>query len=443
MVGSISCLRVRGPFTSQGEVRVPGDKSISHRAAMLLSLSQGEARITGFLASRDCLATVRALCAMGVRVDRTSQSELIIRGVGLNGLSEPDDLIDCGNSGTLMRLILGVLAGHGFTAFLTGDQSLRSRPMGRVIRPLKEMGAAIVARGQDTLPPIAVRGGRLTPISFAPDIPSAQVKSCVLMAGLFSSGITTVSEARRTRDHTERMLEYLGARIRSAGGRIEIEGGTPLNARDIAVPGDISSAAFALCTAAASPGSRLTVRGVGVNPTRIGVFRVLQRMGARVTVDKQWTVNNEDFADLTVTGASLRSVDIGPEEIPDVIDEIPILALTATQCTGTTTIRGAGELRVKESDRLSAIEKMLTSLGADVAVCDNDLRISGPSQLRPSVVDSCGDHRIAMTAAMAAAFIDGAVDVTDTGCIETSFPDFQGFLSKLAGPESVESFGLN
>lgn len=427
----------------QGEVRVPGDKSISHRAAMLLSLSQGEARITGFLSSRDCLATVNALRAMGVEIDQTGGSELAVKGVGLSGLSEPGDIIDCGNSGTLVRLVLGILAGQQFTAFLTGDQSLRSRPMGRVIRPLREMGAFIVARGGDTRLPIAVRGGSLTPISFVPEIPSAQVKSCVLLAGLLSSGITTVSETRRTRDHTERMLEYLGAGIRSSDGRIEVEGRIALVAKDIAVPGDISSAAFALCTAAASLGSRLTVRGVGVNPTRTGVLRVLQRMGARVTVERQWSANNEDFADLTVSGAELQSVDIGPEEIPDVIDEIPILALTATQCAGTTTIRGASELRVKESDRLYTIEKMLTSLGADVEVRGDDLSITGPSRLRPCVVDSCGDHRIAMTAAMAAAFVDGAVDITDTDCIETSFPGFQEFLSGLAGTGSVESFCLN
>lgn len=442
-MGSTSCLRVRGRFVLQGEVRVPGDKSVSHRAAMLLSLSQGEARITGFLRSRDCLATVNALRRMGVQIDQTNESELIVNGVGLRGLSEPHDVIDCGNSGTLVRLILGILAGQRFVAFLTGDQSLRSRPMRRVIWPLREMGAFIVARGDDTRLPIAIRGGSLTPISFAPEISSAQVKSCVLLAGTLANGITVVSETRPTRDHTERMLEYLGAGISSSDGRISVEGRIPLVAKDIAVPGDISSAAFALCTAAASPGSRLTVRGVGVNPTRTGVLRVLQRMGARMVVGKRWSANNESFADLTVTGAELTSVDIGPEEIPDVIDEIPILALTATQCTGTTTIRGASELRVKESDRLYTIEKMLTSLGADVEVHGDDLRISGRSRLRPCVVDSCGDHRIAMTAAMAAAFVDGEVDIADTECIETSFPDFEGFLSELAGPGSVESFRPN
>jgi 3-phosphoshikimate 1-carboxyvinyltransferase len=410
---------------------------------MLLSLSEGEARITGFLASSDCLATLNALRAMGVQIGQTSRSELIVQGVGLNGLSEPHDVIDCGNSGTLVRLILGILAGQRFAAFLTGDQSLRSRPMGRVVRPLREMGALIVGRGGDALLPVAIRGGSLVSISFAPEIPSAQVKSCVLLAGILANGITAVSETRRTRDHTERMLEYLGAKIRSSQGRIDVEGRIPLIAKDIAIPGDISSAAFALCTAAASPGSRLTVRGVGVNPTRTGVLRVLQRMGARVIVEKRWSANNEGVADLTVVGAELRSVDIGPLEIPDVIDEIPILALTATQCTGVTTIRGAAELRVKESDRLYAIENLLTALGADVAVHGHDLRITGRSRLRPCVVDSCGDHRIAMTAAMAASFLDGEINVTGVDCIETSFPDFQGFLSELAGPGSVESFVLN
>lgn len=436
-------LRVKGPFAVQGEARVPGDKSISHRAALLLSLAEGSAKVSGFLRSTDCMATVNALRSMGTVIEFHGEDEMIVRGVGLNGFSEPDDVIDCGNSGTLMRLVLGLLAGQPYAAVLTGDTSLRSRPMGRVIEPLKAMGAIVVARNRDTLPPVTVRGGSLRAISFTPKVPSAQVKSCVLLAGLLADGVTEVNEARKTRDHTERMLEFLGARILSSNGGIRVDGRSRLVARDIHVPGDISSAAFAVCVAAACPGARLTVRGLGINATRTGVLRVLERMGAQIEIASKRSVNNEDVADLVVTGGILRGVDIPAAEIPDIIDEIPIIALIATQCTGVTTIRGATELRVKESDRVSSIEEMLRRLGADVSVLGDDITIRGPSRLRPCAVDSRGDHRIAMTAAVAAAFVDGVVEIRDADCIETSFPGFSRFLKAVSSSGWVESCVLS
>ncbi len=438
----VSGLRVKGPFPVQGEIRVPGDKSISHRAVMLLALSRGKATIKGFLASDDCMATVNAFRSMGVDIRFLDGGDVEVRGVGLRGLSEPGDVIDCGNSGTLMRLILGILAGQPLTAFLSGDASLRSRPMSRVIRPLSEMGATVMARRDGSLPPLAIKGGHLSAISFSPDVASAQVKSCVLLAGILADGITQVNELRPTRDHTERMLDYLGARVSNADGSIRVEGGCELVARDIAVPGDISSAAFALCVAAASPGCRLTVKGVGTNERRAGVIRILERMGASIEIQAKWSANNEDFADLVVTGTSLRGVDISRHEIPDIIDEIPILSLIATQCKGTTTIRGAGELRVKESDRLKGIDRMLTSLGAKVAVSGDDIVIEGQSRLMQCRIDSSSDHRLAMSAAMAAAFVDGVVEVADTDCITTSFPEFTHLLRTMAGDDSVESFSL-
>lgn len=435
-------LRVKGPFSPQGDIKVPGDKSISHRAALLLALSNGTAKVHGFLKSDDCMATVKALRSMGVRIDFENESTLVVTGAGLTGLSEPPDVIDCGNSGTLMRLILGILAGQSFTTFLTGDASLRSRPMDRVIDPLRAMGATILARGRDKHPPIAIRGGSLSQIVYSPPVASAQVKSSILLAGLFADGETEVRELRMTRDHTERMLEYLGAQVFRSAGSVKVRGNCELVAKDIVVPGDISSAAFAICAAAASPGSHLTVRGVGVNPTRTGLLRVLERMGADIEVLDERIVSNEPVADLVVHGKQLQAVVIQPDEIPDIIDEIPILSLVATQCTGTTSILGAGELRVKESDRLLSIEDVLTRLGASVSVIGNDIKVIGPTRLKPCTVESFGDHRIAMMAAMAAAFVDGVIDVRDTGCIDTSFPGFERVLTELSTIDSVESYSF-
>jgi 3-phosphoshikimate 1-carboxyvinyltransferase len=406
-------------------------------------MAEGSAKVSGFLRSADCLATVDALRSMGVSIEFHGEGDMTIRGVGPDGFSEPDDVIDCGNSGTLMRLILGLLAGQPFTAVLTGDASLRSRPMSRVIEPLRTMGATIMARKGDTRPPVTVRGGALSGISFTPSVPSAQVKSCVLLAGLLADGVTEVNEARKTRDHTERMLEYLGANVVSSDDGVRVGGQSRLIARDIVVPGDISSAAFAVCAAAACPGAHLTVRGVGINPSRTGVLRVLERMGAQIEVKSRRCVNNEEVADLVVTGTRLSGVDVPPGEIPDIIDEIPIIALIATQCTGVTTIRGAAELRVKESDRVSSIEEMLKNFGADVSVTGDDITVGGPSRLRPCTVDSHGDHRIAMTAAVAAAFVDGVVEIRDTDCIDTSFPCFIRFLEAVSSSGRVESCVLS
>lgn len=431
-------LRVRGPFSIRGDVEVPGDKSISHRAALLLAIANGTAKINGFLCSTDCMATVDAVRSMGVEVEFVGESQVVVEGVGLSGLAEPSNVIDCCNSGTLMRLVMGILAGQSGTAFLTGDASLRSRPMERVIEPIRSMGATVLARSNDTRPPIVIRGGHLSPIVYTPPVASAQVKSCILLAGLFASGNTEVHESRQTRDHTERMLEYLGARVNREPGRVAVRGRCDLEARDIEIPGDMSSAAFAICTAAASPYSKVVIRRVGINPTRIGVLRVLERMGADIRVSSERVVNNEPVADVKVVGRQLLGTVIGPEEVPDIIDEIPILALIATQCLGTTEILGVGELKVKESDRLQAVEDMLARLGASVTVEGQNIRVNGPANLLPCTIDSRGDHRIAMTAAMAGAFVDGVVEVIGADCIDVSFPGFERFLVNLSRDGSAE-----
>ena len=416
-------IAVRPGGTLHGRIRIPGDKSVSHRAVMLGAIARGTTRVSNFLPGEDCLGTIRAMQALGVPIEGEG-TDWVVTGQGLGGLVDPSDVLDVGNSGTTIRLLLGLLAGSRVFATLTGDASIRRRPMGRVVAPLREMGATILGRQGGTLAPLAVQGTPLTGIRYASPVASAQIKSAVLFAGLYAAGETSVTEPALSRDHSERMLGAMGARIRREGLTVTVEGGYELTAVDVAVPGDISSAAFWLVAAAITPGSELLLENVGVNPTRTGILDVLTAMGADVVRLDERTVAGEVVADLRVRGAALTGADIGGDLIPRLIDEIPILALAAACAEGETVIRDAAELRVKESDRLSAIARELGNLGARVVERPDGLVISGPTRWRGGPVESRGDHRMAMTLALSALVGPEPVVVHGISCVATSYPSF-------------------
>lgn len=407
-----------------GHIRVPGDKSISHRALILGALCDGRVRVSGFLPSLDCLATLDCLEKLGVRVERRGATGLVVHGGGARGLAEPTVVLDAQNSGTTMRLLSGLLAGQGFFATITGDGSLRRRPMRRVVEPLRAMGATILGRAGDTLAPLAIRGGGLRGIDYTLPVASAQLKSALLLAGLGARGRTTVREPAPTRDHTERMLAYLGAEISKTGGAVRLRPGLPLAARALRVPGDLSSAAFPIAAAVLLEGSDLTIEGVGLNPTRTAFLDALRRMGAQVAASRVRAVCGEPVGVLRVRGGPLRATEIGGPEVANLIDEVPILSALATQAEGTTVIRDAQELRVKESDRLHALAVELGRMGARIAERPDGLVIRGPARLRRARVRSYGDHRIAMALYVAGLVATGRTIVTDAECVEISFPGF-------------------
>ena len=413
-------VRPSGPL--RGEIRVPGDKSISHRCLMLAAIADGDTRATGLLEGEDVLATAAAFRAMGVRIEGPYGGEARIGGVGREGLRAPAADIDLGNSGTAMRLLAGLLAGQGFDCSLVGDESLRRRPMRRITEPLSRMGARIdTARGGT--PPIRIHAcGGLAPIDFAAPVASAQVKSGILLAGLYANGRTCVTEPVATRDHTERMLGAFGVAAVRDGLRTCVEGGARLAATEIEVPGDISSAAFLLAAAAGRPGSDLLVRGVGVNPTRTGVLAILGRMGADIELSNRRTAGCEPVADLRVRGAALRGVDVDPALVPLAIDEFPAIFAAAASARGVTRVSGAAELRVKESDRIAASAEALRALGVSARVADDGMEIEGGA-MSGGEVDSAGDHRIAM--AFASAAVTAAVRIRDCRNVATSFPGFE------------------
>ncbi len=386
------------------------------------------------------MATVNAMRLLGVSIRETGPAEITIGGVGLTGLKPPPATIDCGNSGTTMRLLMGILAGQDFSSRLTGDQYLRKRPMDRVIRPLRQMGAKLRSLNDDLakgLAPIEIEGAPLSPISYNSPIASAQVKSAVLLAGLYCQGKTTVSEPYKSRDHTERMLHRFGARVEVESLRVSVNGPASLRAEEIVVPGDISSAAFFLAAAAMISGSELLLRNVGLNRTRTGFLSLLRRMGADIFgADTRDDGLNEPSGNITVRGTDkLKAVHIGAEDIPALIDEVPILAVTALRADGTTVIEGASELRVKETDRLSALAKNLSALGTRVKEEPDGLIIDGPQRICGGTVDSFGDHRIAMAMAVAGLIADGPVTITDTDCVATSFPGFFEVIRKVTWQE--------
>jgi 3-phosphoshikimate 1-carboxyvinyltransferase len=428
-------LRVKRAPHIDTEITVPGDKSISHRAAIIAALSNGTCRLNGFLMGDDCLRTVNALRALGVRIDEPEPDTIIVHGKR-RVLNPPATEIDCGNSATTMRLMAGLLAGQTFESRLVGDSSLSKRPMGRVIAPLQRMGANITAEGPDDTPPLRIRGGSLRGIRYEMPIPSAQVKSAVLLAGLFAKGKTSIVEETQTRDHTERMLRYFFVRTtREENGTISIFGDQVPESRDFRIPGDLSSATYWLAAAAAQPGGHLLVRDVGLNTTRTPVLGVLVRMGAQVREAIEDIDQLEPHGIVEVTGAMLKGTVIQGKEVAQLIDELPVLAVAGALANGTTIIRQAQELRVKETDRIAAIAHNLRVMGAQVIELSDGLEIHGPAPLRGGRVASFGDHRIAMAFAIAGFFADGETIVEEAECAEISYPGFKIALEKLMTPK--------
>ncbi len=425
-------LSARGPL--KGTVTVPGDKSVSHRAAIIGALADGALQVSNFAPGRDCAHTLRCLASLGVEIERCG-SELLIYG-RKGALSEPSQVLDCGNSGTTMRLLLGVLAGQPFHAVLTGDASLSRRPMSRVTEPLRRMGAEIDGREGGSYAPLAVAGGRLVGISYSLPVASAQVKSALLLAGLYCGQETRVREPWPSRDHTERMLQAFGVPLEVRSGEVVMPGGAmsllTAPAEGVRVPGDLSSAAFLVAAALLVPGSEIEIRDVGLNPTRTGFLEVLEAMGARVRVRNVRNWGPEPVGDIIVTYGELKSFEVGPEDVPRLIDEIPVLALLATRATGISVFRGVGELRVKETDRLAAIAEELGKSGALVEVRGDDLVVRGPSRPESAQVDARGDHRMAMVLALSG-LPDAQVRVEGVTAIKVSYPGFSDDLRRVGG----------
>jgi 3-phosphoshikimate 1-carboxyvinyltransferase len=406
-----------------GDLLVPGDKSVSHRAIVLSALANGISRITGFLEADDTRATARIFGQMGVCIETPAVNERIVHGVGLRGLRSPEGVLDCGNSGTAMRLLCGVLAGQAFDSMLAGDASLSKRPMRRVTDPLAAMGAQIETAGGGT-PPLRVRGGRaLRGIDYASPIASAQVKSAVLLAGLYADGETRVTEPRPTRDYTERMLAAFGWPVSFEPGRAWLSGGHALQATEVAVPADFSSAAFFIVAASIVPDSELLLRNVGMNPRRTGLLHVLRAMGADIAEENRREAGGEPVADLVVRHAPLRGNEVSAQHVADMIDELPVQFVAAACAEGTTTIRGAAELRVKESDRITVMAEGLRQLGAHIEEAPDGAVIEG-TRLQGGSVDSHGDHRCAMAFAVAGAVAGGAITIRDCANVATSCPEF-------------------
>lgn len=422
---------VAGGGRLEGEVRVPGDKSVSHRALILGSLADGETVVEGLSSGADVASTRSCLEAMGVEIAGAAPS-VRVKGRGLGGLKAPAGDLDAGNSGTTMRLLAGVVAGHGFAARFVGDESLTRRPMKRVAEPLRAMGAAVGLSEAGT-PPLSLAGGALKGIEYTTPMASAQVKSAVLLAGLHASGDTTVVEPAATRDHTERMLSAFGVPVRMVGLKVTVAGGSRLTAGKVLIPGDPSSAAFWVVAATLAPGSELAVRGVGSNPTRTGYLSVLARMGADIHREPMRGEGGEAIEDLIVSSSDLTGERISAEEVPGLIDEVPILALAAALASGESRFCGLGELRHKESDRLAGIASLLTSFGAQAKVDGDDLVVTGVKKLTAASVDSLGDHRLAMTGYIAGFLASGESVVRGASCAEISYPTFyEDFLARAA-----------
>ena len=416
--------------TISGEARVPGDKSMSHRSIMLGALAEGTTRVSGFLEGDDALATLAAFRAMGVSIERHGEGEVVVHGVGLHGLAAPDGPLDLGNAGTGMRLMCGLMAGQPFDTVLTGDASLCSRPMGRVIDPLRLMGAKIDAQ-EGGRPPLKIIGGsQLNGIHYDLPMASAQVKSCVLLAGLYAQGRTSVTEPAPTRDHTERMLRGFGYEVKREGEVISLQGGGSLKAADIDVPADISSAAFFLVAASITPGSDLLLTHVGINPTRIGVLNILNLMGADITLKNEREVGGEPVADIQVRYAPLHGVDIPEDQVPLAIDEFPALFIAAACAQGRTVLRGAEELRVKESDRIAAMAEGLNTLGVNNEVLEDGIIIEGGT-IGGGEIRTHMDHRIAMAFSIAALRAEQEIVVLDCDHVATSFPGFDALARGL------------
>lgn len=415
----------------QGSFSVPGDKSISHRALLLGAIASGKTEVGNCPVAEDVISTARCLQQLGVRIDEVGTTSVLVHGVGGANLQKTEEPLDCGNSGTTMRLLMGILAAHRFESLLTGDASLQKRPMDRVAIPLQRMGAKVEGRTERYLPPIKMQGGKLKPIEWALPVASAQAKSAILLAGLFAEGTTLVHEPAPSRDHTERMLRSFGAEVIVKGLSVAVIGPARLKGTKIVIPGDPSSAAFFLCAAAALPGSEVTAIGISVNPTRSGYLDILKRMCAEVTVHNERIQGGEPVADVTVRSSKLKGTTISGELIPSAIDELPVLAAIATVAEGTTVIRNAQELRVKESDRIAAMVSELRKLGAKVEELSDGMVVHGGSKLVGAEVDSHGDHRVAMALTVAGLLAEGETVVHNYDCIAISFPQFPQVLASL------------
>jgi 3-phosphoshikimate 1-carboxyvinyltransferase len=430
-------LRVRSCGPLRGSVRAPGDKSISHRAAILAAIAEGTSRIEGFLTCDDCLRTADALRALGVPVDPIGSETLEVRGAGLEALREPRAALDMGNSGTGMRLLMGLVAGRPMTVEFTGDESLSRRPMDRIAEPLRLMGARVEGQGERLTPPVTVHGGDLGGITYAPPMASAQVKSAVLLAGLSAVGETTVVEVAKSRDHTERMLAAMGADLSVEGLQVTLRPGHPLRATPMQVPSDISSAAFPLAAALLVEGSDVRATDTLLNPTRTGLVEALKAMGAALEVADEREEAGEPLGALRARPGALHAAEFGGDLIPRMIDEIPLLAVIATQAEGTTVIRDAAELRVKESDRVAVMAELLSAMGAGARERADGLEITGPTPLHGATVEARGDHRIAMCAAIAGLIAGGETVIEGAECIATSYPSFVADLRAL-GADCIE-----
>jgi 3-phosphoshikimate 1-carboxyvinyltransferase len=414
----------------RGQVKVPGDKSISHRAALFGGMAKGETHISNFLLGEDCLSTLRCLRNLGVEWEQQG-TEVWIHGQGMENWVEPDDVLDVGNSGTTIRLMLGALAGSPFTATLTGDKSIRSRPMKRVTQPLMQMGAKILGRQGGALAPLAISGGNLQGQDFITPVASAQLKSALILAGLRAEGETSVTEPYLSRDHTERMLKGFGVDLRCEGTQVRVKGGACLQGQKVVVPGDISSAAFFLVLGSLVSKGELILPGVGLNPSRTGILDALRLMGARITETEVSEVCGEPQAVLQVSPSSLRGIEIGGSMIPRLIDEIPVLAVAMCLAEGESVIRNAEELMVKETDRISTTVENLSSLGAKIEKLPDGLRIQGQPSLRGGCINSYGDHRLAMAGAIAGMLSQEGVGITGMEAAAVSYPDFLYDLEKI------------
>jgi len=427
-------MRINPARRLRGDFRLPGDKSISHRSAMLAALGEGTTRLQNYSSAQDCQSTLDCLAALGVPVTRES-GRVLIAGVGLDGLRAPGSLLDVGNSGSTIRMLSGILAGQTFTSEISGDSSIRRRPMKRVIEPLTLMGAHIEAR-EGNYAPLRISGGRLQAIAYTPPVASAQVKSCVLLAGLFADGTTAVIERTPTRNHTEIMLRECGAAVSTEGGRIAVTGRQALRALgDYTVAGDLSSAAFFLAAAILAPDAQLCVRHIGVNPSRTALVEALKQIGADIAVENPRLTHGEPVADLLACSSSLKGdLALGGAVIANLIDEIPILAVVATRLDGTLTIRDARELRVKESDRIRSIVDNLRRMGAEVEEDEDGLRLAGPQRLRGARIESSGDHRIAMAFTVAGLIAEGETEVAGAEAAAVSLPEFYQLLAQSGAP---------
>ena len=415
----------------KGVISPPPDKSISHRSVILAALSEGRSEISNFLRSEDTISTVRVVRALGVDVETDEAAgKVVVGGKGLDALKEPVGLLDCGNSGTTIRMMSRILAGNPFFSVLSGDDSLNRRPMRRVAEPLVQMGATVLGREGGKFPPLAIKGGRLKAIDHTTSVPSAQVKSAVLLAGLFAEGETRVTEHARSRDHTERMLRAFGADVRVAALTITVAGRPKLHSQALVVPGDFSSAAFFIAAALLVENSELTIKNVCLNPTRTGLLDVLRAMGANLEVIGRDAVSGEPVGDIHCRSSELKGVEIGGDSIPALIDEFPVLCVLAAMAQGETVIRDAKELRVKESDRISAMVKGLVSMGVEVEEFEDGLRIAGGSPLKGGEIDAHGDHRIAMAFSIAALKAEGETLIKGSSSVNISFP---GFYNELEG----------